>query len=386
MEGLRRAEFLGGRRGKRALLGLSLLLLWPISPLPGAVLVLKNGRTWRGRIRLWNEENYLIAREGILVPRKKAAWFSEKEEAGEVIREWWEGIRNRSDLEDAVLPLARFCLQEGRLKEGLRFARLWGSFRKWDAFLSRNFLILTDGKEGRAKLLGKRLDAALDLLAREFPGGKIRPFGCVVRFFSSWKSFSRFALFLPGKPETAYYDPAGRILYLPDTRLKTSRSVFPDAYRETCSYFLQECLLGFVPRRIWILVGTSLCFSTAKWEKGRLKGAWGKIPDYVERIRVAMKSGTGVPLGRFFRATQKDFILGDAYKMFYAQSWAFVWFLHESRDPAHRQAYFRYLEILRRSKDEEKALREAFPPARLGRLERAWKAFFGVKPRAAGRR
>ncbi len=348
--------------------------------LSGEVLVLKNGRTYRGDIVRWDGKNYFVPRLKILVPIRNVAWISSKKDTDEIIREWWKGIRNRPDLEDALLPLARFCLQEGRLKKGLEFARAWGKFRLWKAYLSREFLILTNARKSLAQAVGRRLDAAMDLFRREFPGGGKKPYGCVVRLFATWNGFYRFAQTLPGKPGTAFYSPAQRMMYLPNTKLETLRWTFSGAYREACAYYLVECLLEYHPRYTWILAGLGSCFETAHLENGKLVGAWKKHPRYGERIRVAIKSRTYTPLETFFRLKAGDFAGGDAYEMHYAQAWSLAWFLHESEKPAYREALFRYLKVLEKEKDDEKALAAAFRPLGWKRLERDWMAFFGAKP------
>ncbi len=368
----------GGLRKLSTFIFFSCFLLFPPS-LPGEVLVLKNGRTYKGDIVRWDRKNYFVSRLKRLLPIRDVAWISSKKDTDEIIREWWKGIRNRPDLEDALLPLARFCLQEGRVKKGLEFARAWGKFRLWKAYLSREFLILTNAKEPLARAVGTRLDAAMDLFRREFPGGGKKPYGCVVRLFATWNGFYRFAQTLPGKPGTAFYSPRQRMMYLPNTKLETLRWTFSGAYREACAYYLVECLLEYHPRYTWILAGVGSCFETAHMENGKLVGAWKKHPRYAERIRVAMKSGTYTPLSSFFRLKAADFAGGDAYEMHYAQAWSLAWFLHESGKPAYRNALFRYLKVLKKGKDDEKALKAALLPRGLKRLERDWKAFFGVR-------
>ncbi len=373
------------RGGPGSLRGFSILIFFSsfflfLPSLPGEVLVLKNGRTYKGNIVRWDDKNYLVARLKILVPLREAAWISSKKNTDEIIEEWWEGIRRRPDLEDALLPLARFCLQEGRVKKGLEYARAWGKFRRWKAYLSREFLILTNAKKNLARAVGARLDAAMDLFRREFPGGSGKPYGCVVRLFATWNGFYRYAQTLPGKPGTAFYSPRERMMYLPNTKLETLRWTFSGAYREACVYYLVDRLLKYHPRYTWILAGVGSCFETAHLENGKLAGAWKKHPRYAERIRVAMKSRTYTPLASFLRLKSAGFLRGDAYEMHYAQAWSLAWFLHESRNTAYREAFFRYLEALRKEKNDEKALEASLLPLGLKKLERDWMAFFSVKP------
>ena len=195
-----------------------LFLLFPLSFLSRvgecAVLVLKNGKTYRGDVTRHDPKNFLLPGGKIFVSAVEAAWFSESNDTDVVIREWWEGIRNRPDLEDALLPLARFCLQEGRLKKGLRFAKEWGRFRGWTACLSKEFLFLTDMKTSYAKKVGVRMDAALGLLRKEFPGAEKKPYTCVVRLFKNLEDFQRITEGLPLNPDTSFYYPDERMIYL----------------------------------------------------------------------------------------------------------------------------------------------------------------------------
>ncbi len=372
-----RLGFAGIGRRFISILFSSFVLFCPL--LRGGVLVLKNGRVFKGDIVRWDEKHYLVPQPKQLVPLQDVAWVSSRKDTDAVIREWWEGIRKRPDLEDALLPLARFCLQEGRKRKGLEFARAWGKFRLWKAYLSRDFLLLTNAKKAPALALGARLDAAMDLFRGEFPGSRVLRYGCAVRFFATWKDFHRFAQTLPSRPGTTFYSPRERMIYLPDTRLETLQWTYSGAYREACSYFLIECLLQYHPKYTWILAGTGTCFETCRFENGKLVGAWRKRPRYVERIRVGMKSRTYTPLEKFLRLGSGGFGPGDAYQMHFAEAWSLVWFLHESGNPAYRQAYFRYLDLLKKEKDDDKALKKVFYPLGLKKLERDWKAFFGVR-------
>ncbi len=361
----------------------SLCFLWAILlPASGscAVLVLKNGRTYKGSVTRHDSKNYLLPGGKVFVPAQDVAWFSKSNDTDRVIREWWEGIRKRADLEDAVLPLARFCLQEGRTKRGLLFAEKWCRFRPgWRAFLSKEFLFLTDMRPGRAEKTARRMDAALALLRREFPGADKRPYTCVVRFFKKEEEFLKIAEELPYKPESSYYYPRQRMIYLVNDQEDSPQYTYWDAYRVVCYHFLIDSYLQYNPSYTWILAGTAMCFENARSRGGRLEGAWRKHREYAQKIRAAMKGKTYVPLESFLRMKADRFAMGDPYKNHPAQAWSLVYFFKKTKKKAYREAFFRYLKTLKREKDDEKALKAAFLPLGWKRLERDWKAFFGVR-------
>ncbi len=358
------------------------LLLFPLLLSPsssGAILVLKNGRTFRGDVTRHDPKNFLLPGGKVFVPAEDAAWFSKSTDVDQVIREWSEDIRGRPDYEDALLPLARFCLQEGRLERGTAFAREWARFRRWKAYLSREFLILTAMKEGKAKKIGARMDAALALLRKEFPGSEKGRYTCVVRLFRDLDEFQRAAQSLPYKPETSYYYPKERTVYLVSSKADSPQWTYWDAYRVLCYHFLIDRYLGFNPKYTWILVGTAACFENARYRSGKLHGAWRKHRENADRIRAALRGKTYVPLEKFLRMKADDFAMGDPYGIHVAQAWSLVYFFHKSRKRRYKDAFFRYLDVLKKTGDDERALEKVLLPLGLKKLERDWMAFYGLR-------
>ena len=339
-------------------------------------LILKNGQTYRGTLTEYPDGSVSSTDFGYRIRKDRVARSSREETVEEVIEAWSGevGAGVSGPARESCLSLAKFCVFQKRYKEAGRFFALWGKRLKWKVYSSKYYFILSDAKAKRVKEVRDRLDAIMRFYQKEFGAKRELRQDFVVRFFRSENQFDAFCRESDMEGAGAFYDPELRELVLWDMSLTNKKFTFEAIYHEACHQYVSDYYLVHQPAHAWFSEGLATYYETAKCKGGRIVDHGKKQLDYVATLREAIRTGSLTPLTQFLPMERNSFYRSNESEN-YAQAWGLVYFFRNTKDKKSRKFLERYIDVLKETKDDAKALSEALEEAGYDELERAFKAF-----------
>lgn len=262
----------------------------------------------------------------------------------------------------------------------------------WSRLETPHYTIHYNTPKNRAELLGKHLEAILNLYMQTI-GSPDHKFRCTVRFFNTQEEFEFYGKLGPGV--AAYYSPAQQeiVAYrypekenkikmsetketvtLPKSADKNDEPTFRIIYHEAFHQFCDEFFRSFdreVKVPSWFNEGMGDYFFGGTWVKGKLEigvNTWR-----LKKIYTAVKEGKHHPLKDFFVLSKQDYY-NDA-SLCYAQGWAVCYFLLKTKKPQYLEIFRRLIAQLQRITEGDKAALKALEGIDVAKLEEEWKAF-----------
>lgn len=262
----------------------------------------------------------------------------------------------------------------------------------WSRLETPHYTIHYNTPKDRAELLGKHLEAILNLYMQTI-GAPDHKFRCTVRLFNTQEEFEFYGKLGPGV--AAYYSPAQQeivayrypekenkvkmsetkeTITLSSSADKNDEPTFRIIYHEAFHQFCDEFFRSFdreVKIPSWFNEGMGDYFFGGTWVKGKLEvgvNTWR-----LKKIYTAVKDNKHHPLKDFFVLSKQDYY-NDA-SLCYAQGWAVCYFLLKSRKPQYLEIFRRLIAQLQRITEGDKATIKALEGIDLAKLEDEWKAF-----------
>jgi hypothetical protein len=249
---------------------------------------------------------------------------------------------------------------QGRYDDAKRFFRRTGRNRSWRVFTSKNYFILSNTKEKRVREVRDRLDAIVAFYQKEFGTEREVRRDFVVRFFRTEDGFDRFASEVGVSGAGAFYSPRLGELVIWDASLTNKKATFEAVYHEANHQFVGIFLLDYEPEHGWFGEGLATYYESAKYKAGRIVSHGKKQRSYETTLKNALRAKRLVPWKTFLAMDLDGFYSGGEQEaIHYAQAWGFVYFLQSTRDAKSREFLRRYIEVLRETKDDAKALAAA---------------------------
>jgi tetratricopeptide (TPR) repeat protein len=188
-----------------------------------------------------------------------------------------------------------------------------------------------------------------------------------VYLFSGRAGYEAYTKALNGaeiKNTAGMYSPVVKQLLI--WNLPNSESILETIRHEGFHQYLDD-LTDDPPR--WLNEGLATYYEGSKL----VKGSWSDGDIRAEQVAVLAKKPL-VPLGRFLRIPDADFLDPKAVDLSYAESWAFVHFLL-SNGPENRKLFDRMLDALIGGARGSAAVDQVFPDAVTARLEPEFAAY-----------
>jgi len=341
-------------------------------------LILENGRTFRGELTSYPDGSVTTSESEYRYDKEKVARSSTEETVDEVIENWGGEIGecDTACTRKACLSLAKFCVVQERYKAASRFFARWGKQKGWKVYSSKFYFILSDTKVKRVKEIGARLDAIMRFYQKEFGAERAPKQDFVVRFFKSENQFDAFAREAGMAGAGAFYHPATRELVLWDMSLTNKNLTFEAVYHEANHQYVGGYYLDHEPGHCWLSEGLATYYETAKYRSKRIVAHGGKARCYLDDLRHGDRTGKLTPLAEFLSMGREEFYCGGGQESVnYAQAWGVVYFLKNTKDKRCREFLGRYLETLKETKDDAKALAAALDGVACAELEEAFGEF-----------
>jgi hypothetical protein len=338
-------------------------------------LILKSGKTYRGKLEKDKEDHYSTTEASYRYAPEDVARASTEKTVEEVIKNWSRELEGKQTLEanKALLCLAKFCIYHRKVKEAYRFCCRWAGPRGWHVDVSKYFFILSNTKKKKRTAEVKiRLDAIMNKYQKEFPTEKKLKRDFVVRFFDTEEAFEEFS----GKTDAgAYYDPETFELVFYDMSDVNKNFTFEAVYHEANHQYIDQYYFKHNTEHMWFSEGLATYYESAKFKKGRIVEVGKKSLDYYPRIKEALQTETYTPLTSFLSIKQAEFSNPEKSSANYAQAWSLIYFFKKTRNRVFAGMLEKYMAVLKKTRNADKARQEAFPQDRISELEAAWKKF-----------
>lgn len=167
----------------------------------------------------------------------------------------------------------------------------------------------------------------------------------------------------------AYFSPSQNELVAYKTVDEGKKKTFNIIYHEASHQYIHLYMGGNVEIPIWLNEGMGDYFYGGEFgSDGRF--SIGVNRDRVTTIKDAVRQGTHVPLEKFFTYSQAKYY-ADAQEC-YAQGWAICYYLWTTDNPKYKGIIVKFYEVLRKSKDKDKAFTEAFGGVEVKQLQADW--------------
>ncbi|MCU0726068.1 MAG: DUF1570 domain-containing protein [Planctomycetes bacterium] len=230
-----------------------------------------------------------------------------------------------------------------------------------------HFVVRTDHSADLAREVARLLENALAVYARAFPAEKVPPRKSRVWLFASESGYLGYAgdvkVALAGS--AGAYDPRLRelVLFLPADRSRFVHTVRHEGFHRFMHDFLDD-------QPLWFAEGCAEFFSSGR-DLGDGQFAIGRaIPEYVEHLLGGAEALT--PLCELFVLSPPEFM--EKPRLHYAQGWAVVHYLQNTKDTALAPVFRDYWTALREGIGEEEAYERVLAPV-AERIERALPAY-----------
>jgi hypothetical protein len=238
----------------------------------------------------------------------------------------------------------------------------------WYAQDTARYVILTNiTKKNLLKEVAQHLELIRDEYERLFPPKTKIDALSVVRLCASRSEYHGYG----GPPGSAgYFSPMSKELVIYDDSEQNKKNTFAVLYHE-CFHQYTFYFFGKLSAHRWYDEGLGDYFAGAE-----LKGNRFEIKKFdwrTETIRNAVIQGKHHALEKFVRMSQPEYYK-DA-DVCYAQGWAFIYFLKNTRNSAWSAIINKYIEALAETKKPEDAVNKAFEGIDYATLDKAFENF-----------
>lgn len=332
--------------------GLAALLLLAGASLGHAdFLILRNGETYRGKLEKVSGGRHVISGYRFSVGPEEVARASKEKSVEEVILNWGAEIEAETmrDPATARLWLARFCIFNRRYDDAHRFLRAWGKAAAWKVTKSKYYFILSNAKKKRVKEVKIRLDAVMEQFKKDFKIERKLEREFVVRMFRDQASFEAHARENGVTDAAAYYSPEDRELVLWDMSMTNKQLTFESIFHEANHQYMDEYYFKPGEPPPWLSEGLATYYESARFRRGKMVDVGRKHMTYLLDAKKALNAGRLRPLKEFLRLKSDRFSEGRKGEFDYAQAWALVYFLRQTKDKAWRGLFGTALGVVRKA-------------------------------------
>jgi hypothetical protein len=344
----------------------------------GDFLILTNGQTFQGKVLKNPDGSYHTKETKYAYSPKRVARVSKEKTVEEVLRNWGAEVLRENTLEglERALSLAKFCIIHGKYPEAYRFCRCWAAPRGWKVGTSKYFFILSDAKKKRIEEIKVRLDAIMNRFIKDFKSKDKLKRDFIVRMFEKEDDYKAYAR-SQGSDGSAYYDADARELVLEDASEVDKNFTFEAVFHEANHQFVDEYYFKHSTKHMWFSEGWATYYESVKFKRGRIVDVGKKSRYYLTQLKEDLRNNNSAPFKSFLKITPKLWSISTTSQRDYAQAWSMLYFFQKTKKKEWKDRFKQYMEVLRKTKDDDKALSEAFPPSKVAELEADWKAFVG---------
>jgi hypothetical protein len=240
--------------------------------------------------------------------------------------------------------------------DAFRRLRKAGLTEGWKALDTPNYLILHHVDDRFAQQLGMRLEACRRLYERMFPPKIEKKAVSVVRVCKDRDEYHEYN----GPPGSAgYWSPTDRELVFYEDRSGGKKDTFSVLHHEGFHQYIHYCYGELAPHS-WYNEGHGDYFSGVKFDDKHRPIEGDKFLWRTSIAQQAANDGKLVPLEQFVRFTQRQYYNPRLIGQNYAQGWAFIYFLRESKrvKPEWRKILDVYFETIWRETERRRAEEE----------------------------
>lgn len=232
---------------------------------------------------------------------------------------------------------------------------------RWSNVRSKNFNIIGDASEKELRDVATKLEQFRETFRIIFKNMNLNsPTETNVVVFRSSSSFRPFKPKRPdGKPDdgiAGYFQPGEARNYITLSTEGTREDTYGTIFHEYVHY-LMDTNLGRSNIPAWFNEGIAEYYQTFRIVDDQKVFLGDLQSGHLELIRIVKQ----IPLKDFLSVSNYSLSGGGhSRSIFYAQSWAFMHFLFHANDRAYADGLNKFLSLLHKNVDEEKAFRDAF--------------------------